>query len=401
LKISRKDRKEKTQECKEVTINSLRTLVNEPLRALREILYPDFLKINITKLLKSNFPFIILLVLIPGPIRSQDAYFNKRGDIRIMFYNTENFFDTIDDPLTADNEFLPGSELNWDKSRYYTKINHIYQTIAAVGEDSPPEIIGFAEIENRKVLSDLIYHSPLEKCNYKIIHKDSPDPRGIDVGLLYLPDKIKYLKSEFIEINFPNHPEKKTRDILYFKCLVNGDTLNIFINHWPSRKGGQKKSEPYRKLVASILKQKVDSLLRINPLANIIITGDFNDQPDNKSLSVSLGALKESQNTETGKLYNLSWSLKENCQCGTYRLSSNWDMLDQFIVSGSLLKTRNIIETCSQCIHIGQYSFLLKEDQKYGGFKPFRTYTGPAYKGGFSDHLPVFLDLYFKKALVE
>jgi predicted extracellular nuclease len=329
--------------------------------------------------------------------RAQGPEFQKRGDIRIMFYNTENFFDTIDDKLTQDNDYLPGSKLNWDNSRYRGKIKHIYQSIAAVGELSPPELIGMAEIENRKVLSDLIYLSPLEKYNYKIIHKDSPDPRGIDVGLLYRADKIKCLQSAFFEIVFPGNQRKKTRDILYFKGLINNDTIHLFINHWPSRKGGQKKSEPNRKLVASILKQKVDSLLTINPVANIIITGDFNDQPEDKSLSLYLGAIKDSEITNDGKLYNLSWPLKEDCNCGTYRLGANWDMLDQFIVSGSILKPNNNILTCNQCLHIGEFSFLLKEDEKFGGFKPFRTYLGPAYKGGFSDHLPVYLDLYFGK----
>jgi hypothetical protein len=214
--------------------------------------------------------------------------------------------------------------------------------------------------------------------------------------LLYLANKEKCLQSSFFEIIFPGNPKKKTRDILYFKGLVNNDTIHVFINHFPSRKGGQKKSDPFRKLVASILRQKVDSLFKINPRANIIITGDFNDQPENKSLSVNLQALKVSENTEAGKLYNLSWVLKDKCKCGTYRLGAHWNMLDQFIVAGSLLNAKNNIITCEQCLHIGEFGFLLKEDKKYGGFRPYRTYLGPTYMGGFSDHLPVFLDLYFR-----
>jgi hypothetical protein len=342
------------------------------------------------------FFIVVLLLFNPEVSKAQAPDFQKRGDIRIMFYNTENFFDTIDDPHTDDQDFLPDSKLKWDKSRYFKKINHVYQTIAAVGENLPPEIIGLAEIENFKILNDLIHISPLEKYHYKIIHKDSPDPRGIDVGILYRADKVKYLSSAFFKIDFPENPNKKTRDILYFKGLINNDTIHVFINHWPSRRGGQKKSESGRRLVASILKQKVDSLLAINAQANIIITGDFNDQPDNKSLAVSLCALKESDPLKTTNLYNLSWKLKDDCQCGTYRLGAYWDMLDQFIISGSLLGKASGISTCSQCVHIGEYSFLLKNDEKYGGLRPFRTYTGPAYKGGFSDHLPVFLDLYFR-----
>jgi predicted extracellular nuclease len=331
---------------------------------------------------------------MPGLAQNND--FHGRGDIRVMFYNTENFYDTIDDKQTQDNEFLPGSKLDWDKVRYYRKIKQIYQTIAAVGENSPPEIIGLAEIENRKVLNDLVHMSPLQKYEYKIIHKDSPDPRGIDVGLLYRTDKIKCLQSNFFEIVFPVNPEKKARDILYFKGLVDTDTIHVFINHWPSRRGGQKKSDPFRMLVASVLKQKVDSLFRINASANIVITGDFNDQPSDNSLSAVLGALKITENPLSGKLYNLSWSLKENCRCGTYRHGTNWDMLDQFIVSPSFFNTKNKVKTTINGLHIANFDFLLREDEKYGGYKPFRTYLGPAYLGGFSDHLPVYLDLYFK-----
>ena len=144
----------------------------------------------------------IIFLIFSGSITAQNKDFQQRGDLRIMFYNTENFFDTIDDPRTSDNDFLPGSKLKWNRNFYFKKIKHIYQTVAAVGENSPPEIIGFSEIENRNVLSDLILHSPLEKFNYKVIHKDSPDLRGIDVGLIYRPDKVKCLKYSFFEMVF-------------------------------------------------------------------------------------------------------------------------------------------------------------------------------------------------------
>jgi len=318
---------------------------------------------------------------------------NKRGDIRIMFYNTENFFDTIDDPLTNDNEFLPGSAMKWNYGKYYKKVQSIYQVIAAVGEERPPEIIGFAEIENRKVLNDLIYKTPLEKYPYKIIHQESPDQRGIDVGLIYRSDIVKCLGSDFISIHFPGNENKKTRDILYFKALVNNDTLHVFVNHWPSRLGGKKKSDSGRLWVAGVLKHKTDSLFKINPEAHIIITGDFNDEPQDKSLSSALGAANSSNQTSSTKLTNLSWNLKNNCKCGTYRFTNDWEMLDQFIVSSQLLNN----SAFSISLNIGKFDFLLKDDTKYGGYKPFRTYQGPSYKGGFSDHLPVYLDIYYLK----
>jgi hypothetical protein len=312
-----------------------------------------------------------------------------------MFYNTENLFDTIDDPLTSDNEFLPGAQSRWNKGKYYKKLRSIYQVIAAVGEERPPEIIGFAEIENKKVLNDLISKTPLEKYPYKIIHKESPDQRGIDVGLIYRADMVTCTSFDFITIHFPGNKNKTTRDILYFKALINNDTLHVFVNHWPSRRGGQKKSDPARFIVAGVLKHKIDSLFKLNSKANIAITGDFNDEPQDKSLSSILGACKDAAQIQTRSLYNLSWSKKINCNCGTYRLGNTWEMLDQFIVSGSLLSTGNI-STCLECYHIGEFKFLLNEDNKYGGYRPYRTFLGPAYKGGFSDHLPVYLDIFFK-----
>jgi hypothetical protein len=189
--------------------------------------------------------------------------------------------------------------------------------------------------------------------------------------------------------------KKTTRDIIYFKALIKKDTLHVFVNHWPSRLGGQKKSNPNRYFVSQLLRQKVDSLLKINPCAKILITGDFNDQPRNESLSLVLGAKKPTKIFQCSDLYNLSWALKDSCKCGTYRYGAQWNMLDQFIISGSLLIQTSLLSTCRECVHIADFNFLLIEDTKYGGTKPFRTYQGPLYMHGFSDHLPIYIDLFF------
>jgi predicted extracellular nuclease len=224
-----------------------------------------------------------------------------------MFYNVENLFDTQDDPLVRDEEFLPEGDRFWNKHKYYSKLNNIYKVIVAVGEWSPPAIIGLCEIENRKVIDDLVSSTPLNKFDYQIVHKESPDRRGIDVGLLYRKELFTPLSYEAIPINFPNNPESKTRDILYVKGITNtSDTLNIFINHWPSRWGGQLESEGRRVFVASVLKEKVDSIFKSNPKSNIIITGDFNDYPNNKSLNEVLAASQKFDDITTNQLYNLS-----------------------------------------------------------------------------------------------
>ncbi len=344
--------------------------------------------------LKSLNILLLGLALTCQLFCQQHKALGNRGDLRIMFYNTENFFDTINDPLHNDDEYLPGSPKNWNSIKYREKTMHVFKVIAAVGGEQPPEIVGFAEIENRQVLEDIIYKTPLEKFKYNIIHKESDDPRGIGVGLIYRPDKIKCLKYEFIKVVFPWDLKKRTRDIIYFEALAKKDTLHLFINHWPSRMGGQKKSNPNRRLVALLLKSKVDSILALNRHAKIIITGDFNDQPRNESIAVVLGAVKPDQRINNLKLYNLSWALKDSCHCGSYRYGAQWNMLDQFIVSGSLLTDNKHLSTCLQCVHVGDFDFLLLPDSKYGGYKPFRTYQGPIYKNGYSDHLPVYLDLH-------
>jgi endonuclease/exonuclease/phosphatase family metal-dependent hydrolase len=346
----------------------------------------------------------ILLPLLLAGLASPESFARqgspetegKRGDIRIMFYNTENYFDVYDDSLGADEEFLPGSEKDWNKYRYREKTLHLFKTIAAVGEKRPPEIVCFAEVENKNVLYELVKNTPLEKYPMEVVHFDSPDQRGIDVGLIFHSDRVEKIAARKIPVTFPEDPYRTTRDILYFKASVlKSDTIHLFVNHWPSRRGGQKASEPYRIAAALILKAKTDSLLNCNPYANIIITGDFNDEPYDESLSQAMAAQTQIDTLASTSLYNLSAIHYETCKCGTYRYGALWNMLDQFIVSGGLLGSWNTLHTCIGCLHIAQFDFLLVEDNKYGGTKPFRTYQGPIYKGGFSDHLPVYLDLFY------
>lgn len=333
------------------------------------------------------------LSLIAQPLNNSNA--TKRGDLRIMFYNVENFFDTFDDIQKADEEFLPESQKKWDDYKCWKKTNQIFKTIAAVGENQPPEIIGFAEVENDSVLRRLVYGTPLAKYQYGIAHYESPDRRGIDVGLIYRKDVLRLITSKKIPIKFPGNPYKMTRDILFCSFeFESRDTIHLFINHWPSRSGGQKASEVYRIHVATVLKQQVDSLLATNSSVKIIIAGDFNDEPENASVSEVLEAKKPVGTIHDAALYNLSASLEEACNCGSYRYKADWNMIDQFMVSGALLNESAKLQTCINCTHIADFQFLLIEDSKYGGYKPYRTYLGPVYKGGFSDHLPIFLDVY-------
>lgn len=315
-----------------------------------------------------------------------------------MFYNVENYFDIKDDSTKLDNEFLPESDKHWDYYRYREKSMNIYKVIAAVGEKKAPDIVCFAEIENSYVLNELIYETPLGKIAYRKIHYESPDIRGIDVGLIYNPATIRLIKSRPIAVNFPQDSRIKTRDILYLKALLaNDDTLHLFVNHWPSRRGGEEKSEPNRMYAATTLRLVVDSILASNCSANIVITGDFNDEPNNNSIVQALGADPDKpEQSQCETLYNLSGILQQNCKCGSYRYKNDWNMIDQFIVSGSLLDMKSKTQTCQECAQLAEFDFLLMEDKTYGGFKPKRTYQGPSYKGGYSDHLPIYLDIFFQ-----
>lgn len=314
---------------------------------------------------------------------------------RIMFYNCENLFDPYNDTLKNDTEFQPEGAYHWSKSKYYKKLNYISKVITAIGGWSPPELVGLCEVENSKVLRDLTMNSPLYHFEYKTIHQESPDKRGIDVALLYQPKHYTPIKNRFICIDFPDEPWRKTRDILYSKgTLQDGDTINIFVNHWPSRWGGQLESEELRLYVASVLKSITDSIMLVSEESNIIIIGDFNDEPTDKSISKVLSANNSIENIGEHELYNLASVTDFYSNIGTHKYRGKWSKLDQIIVSGNLLKDKDELHTNAESFTIFNPNFLLERDNTYLGNKPYRTFIGYRYNGGYSDHLPIFIDLY-------
>lgn len=318
------------------------------------------------------------------------------NDYKVMFYNVENLFDTENDSLINDEEFLPNGDRFWNKTKYYNKLRNIYKVIMAIGGWNPPAIIGLCEIENYKVLNDLVNNTPLVKFEYQIIHKNSPDRRGIDVGFLYRNDLFESISHSTIPINYPDQPNNKTRDILYVKGIANQiDTIHIFVNHWPSRWGGQFESEDRRVFVANILKSNTDSIFTTDSLAKIIIMGDFNDYPTNTSLNKTLQAKIDYAAISNSELYNLSANLKKQ-NIGSNKYEGEWGILDQIIVSGNLLNNNESIYTSLNDVYIFNSDFLLEPDESYFGFKPKRTFAGFTYIGGFSDHLPTYLVLNFK-----
>lgn len=313
---------------------------------------------------------------------------NKR--FRIMFYNVENLFDTADDSLTDDNAFTPAGDLHWTRNRYYTKLNNISKVIIALGGWNPPDVIGLCEIENRQVLSDLVRNTPLLKFNYGIVHINSPDRRGIDVALLYNPKTVRML-------DYTQHAVAakglKTRDILLVKSLLGGDTCYFAVNHWPSRSSGQLESEKHRFVAASLLRRLTDSLMTRSPNAKIVAMGDFNDDPTDESIVNYLGAHVPGHSLSGTQLYNLTRIPGEGPAGGTLKYQGMWNTFDQIMVSGTLLLAKTGLKTVPDSFTIFRFGFLLEPDETYNGSKPFRTYIGFRYHGGFSDHLPVYIDL--------
>lgn len=361
------------------------------------ILYPVFLLIFIFYLTAPfELPAQVVNSKAGESLKATKPSDSRRGEsgIRVMFYNVENLFDIVNDSLTMDDEYTPQGSRRWTYSRLQRKVNNISKVIIRAGGWEPPEIIGLCEVENRFALSNLTTDSPLKNIGYRIIHRDSPDPRGIDVAMLYRPEKFTPVDIKYIGIRFPFEPEARTRDILYVKGVVlKKDTLHLFVNHWPSRFGGHQATIPKREFVALQLRRQVDSLMLADPGARIVIMGDLNDEPSDPSVSEVLKAQKDSLNLAPTDLYNMMYGAGMSWNHGTIKDKELWITIDQFIISASLLVKNNGLYTTPHWVRIMDPSFLLQKDDAWFGQKPFRTYYGFDYIGGFSDHLPIYMDL--------
>lgn len=329
-----------------------------------------------------HFFWIAVIVLA-----SLGACTKSQQSLTVAFYNTENLFDTQDDPHINDNEFLPDSEKKWDLARYQKKQSDLARVLSEIDTVALPALIGLCEIENRQVLNDLVANKYLQAGKYAIAQFESPDPRGIDVALLYRPSVFKISSSEAIPVGFADEPKWKTRDILHVSGKIGKETFHVFVNHWPSRIGGEEETEAKRMQVASILKSKVDEVLAQNPKANIVIMGDMNDEPLNKSLIETLGAKAPGSNAP---LVNLMLPLDEQ-NLGTYFYRGNWNMLDNLVVSRSLINGKG-------CEVDGARGYIFRKKwmeftSKKGETSPNRTYGGSNYYGGVSDHFPVYFVL--------
>ncbi len=334
---------------------------------------------------------IYLSISIVSPTQAQPVKWKNNKYLTVVSYNAENLFDTINNPHKNDNEFTPDSKKRYNTKRYYKKLNNLAKVISSINANELPEIIGLTEVENKSVLLDLIKTTNLQSAKYKVILEEGPDPRGIDCGLIYRPDVFKYISHKTLEVRFPFSNNRRTRDILYVKGLIKKDTLHLFVNHWSSRRGGQEKSEPKRMQSAKVLKQNIDSILLIDAQANIVIMGDFNDEPSNKSINEVLGAKKIA---EPAKLKNLMYALHKQGK-GSYYYKGNYNMLDNLIVTSNLTTNTKGFRLFENRGWIFMPEFICYTF-KNGDKSPAKTYGGSKYYGGYSDHFPVYTIFYEK-----
>jgi endonuclease/exonuclease/phosphatase family metal-dependent hydrolase len=311
--------------------------------------------------------------------------------IRIGFYNAENYFDPFVDSASSYHEFDPGGDRHWDRQKYIVKRQHIFKVLAAMGGWHGMDVMAFAEIENRFVLEDLLKNTPLGTKNYGIIHFESPDHRGIDVGLIYRKSTFRPLYARAVPVRDLQDTTLKTRDILYVKGMAGGDTLHLFINHWPSRYGGLMATVSKRVLAAKILMCSVDSVCRQNPDAKILILGDFNETLSDKGIQDILH-----EGVGCG-IAAMPARFDHGLARGTIRGKSGWAVFDRIFCSKNLLFPAGIMFVRDKSFHIFDVPFLLESDKNKTGLKPDRTYNGFTWHGGFSDHLPVYVDVQIEK----
>jgi len=310
---------------------------------------------------------------------------------RVIFYNVENLFDTINDPETQDEEFLPSSKNEWNSKKYKVKLNHIAKVFAAMLDTIQPMVIGMCEVENQKVLEDLIAQPALKKFNFGIIHHDSPDERGIDVAFLYNKDVVESVFDATLNVDLGNGD--KTRDILYFKASMSeGANIWFFVNHWPSRRGGEEESDAKRMIAAKTLKAKIDNIFLGEAFARIIVLGDFNDNPSDASLKYVSPVIEKK--SKTLPMVNLMLPLFDKKDF-TLKYKNESDIFDQIIASVNLLDPKNQYFISHASANIFNPNWLLFNHPKYGMI-PNRTYSSGKWVGGYSDHLPVYFDLMIK-----
>lgn len=326
----------------------------------------------------------VLLAGVCKPVKGQRCF-------RVMSYNVENLFDCRHDSLKQDGEFLPEGEKRWTRSRYWRKLENVSKVVAAVAGDRLPDLIGLCEVENDSVLFDLTRRSSLRVLGYRYVMTASPDVRGIDVALLYQPGSFLLLESREVVVPSVAEGFRSTRNVLYAKGkIMTGDTLHVLVCHLPSRFRQSRAARRHRMLAARTVRSVVDSVCSVTEVPRLIVMGDFNAGMGDEIFHKVL----------TPALYEPSLSIHSRSDGvrGSYRYRGIWETIDHILVSPALMERDNAFYTKDENRSVAAYPFMYEPEAAYGGVRPFRTYQGPLYKGGYSDHFPVLLDFEWSDA---
>lgn len=313
----------------------------------------------------------------------------------IAFYNLENFFDTTDNPLVNDDDFTVGGIKHYTYDIYRDKVGKLATVIGLIAKETTatgPALLGVAEIENDTVLNDLVHHPLISHRHYQVIHYDSQDPRGIDVALLYNPEIFIPEKAEKLFVQLPGNSKEAyfTRDILYVTGWLAGERIHVYVNHWPSRRGGEEKSAPAREAAATVCKNHMTAILQSEPGAKMIVMGDLNDDPNSPSITKALAAKSAVTETKKGELFN-PWAALYAKGIGTLANRDAWGLFDQIIISDSWLNREQTGFFYYNC-HVFSRNFMRENSGRYKGY-PMRTWDGNTYRGGYSDHFPTYIVL--------
>ena len=335
-------------------------------------------------------PAFLLCLIMSIQIGDQNK---KLVPYAVAFYNLENLFDTINNNGNYDLEFSPRGDKKWDGKKYRSKLNNMAKVLNSLAKETCPlgaAVIGVAEIENRSVLEDLVKTGDLAKQNLSIVHYDSPDVRGVDVGLLYNPQLFTLISSKTYRLTLPDNPRFKTRDQLLVSGLLDGEKFHFIVNHWPSRRNGEKKSRYLRIAAAGLCKHITDSIRTADPEAKVVIMGDLNDDPTNVSVKDILNAKVKRKDVKPDELFNPMMEL-HNAGIGSIGYQGSWNIFDQIMVSGNMLNDdRSTFQFWKA--EIFNRDFLIEQTGKYKGY-PLRTFSGNSFLNGYSDHFPVLIYL--------
>ncbi|MBI5542016.1 MAG: endonuclease/exonuclease/phosphatase family protein [Bacteroidia bacterium] len=340
------------------------------------------------------FLLVVVVFFIAANGFSQEK---KYKALCVAFYNLENLYDTVNDPNKNDEEFLPDGGNKWNTEKYNKKLANMSTVISQIGDEiqaKGPVVLGVSEIENIKVLQDLVASPLLAPMNYGIVQIEGPDKRGVDVALLYQKQHFTVTSSRSVTLSIVGKPDFKTRDQLVVSGLLDGEQMHFIVNHWPSRSGGEKKSAPLRNAAADLCKSITDSIMKTDANAKIVIMGDLNDDPSNKSLTEHLKVKGDEKLTQPGDLYNPMYKMhKEGVGSLAYR--DNWNIFDQMIVSQPLLlEDKSSLRFLKA--RVFKKNYMVQKDGAFAGY-PFRTFVAGTWQGGYSDHFPVYIVLVKEK----